>query len=217
MADTETDYVAGWNPDDPLAAMDGESTAANQALNDYALLGTARSLSGLLEQYRALNGAKTGPPTKRLNTLKDWSARFDWVARVAASDELLRKAERAALAAVREQRSRELADRNWETSQKLAERVAEMLGYPLAQVEKIQKRRQLDDGRTTIIDMSVVRPAKWSFQTAAVMADIASKLGALAVGEPTERTAHQLEGLTKRDLEEMPLEQLLALKAQVDG
>jgi hypothetical protein len=52
-----------------------------------------------------------------------------------------------------------------------------MLGFPLAQVEQITKRRQLDDGRTTELHMNVVKLAKWSFQTAAITADIATKLG----------------------------------------
>ena len=43
-----------------------------------------------------------------------------------------------------------------------------------------------------------------------------AKLGALSVGEPTERTAHVIDGLTTRDLESMPLDQLLALRAQID-
>ncbi len=95
-----------------------------------------------------------------------------------------------------------LADRNWSLSAKL--------------VEYVTKRRQLDDGRTTEVHMHIVKPAKWSFQTAAIVADIATKIGALAMGEATERTAHTIEGLTNRDLETMPLEQLLALRAQLE-
>jgi hypothetical protein len=56
--------------------------------------------------------------------------------------------------------------------------------------EQVTRRRQSDDGRVTEIYMNVVKPARWSFQTAAIMADIASKLGALSAGEATDRTAH---------------------------
>jgi len=38
----------------------------------------------------------------------------------------------------------------------------------------------------------------------------------LATGQATERTAHIIDGLTDRDLETMPLDQLLALRAQVE-
>ncbi|HJZ48006.1 MAG TPA: hypothetical protein VKE41_12600 [Roseiflexaceae bacterium] len=56
--------------------------------------------------------------------------------------------------------------------------------------------------------MNVVKPAKWSFQMVAIMADIAAKLGALASGEATERTAHVIDSLSPKDLEQMPLDQL---------
>ncbi len=91
-----------------------------------------------------------------------------------------------------------------------------MLDFPLAQVEQVTKRRQTDDGRTTIIEMNIVKPARWSFGSAAQLADASSKLGALATGEATDRTAHIIDNLTDRDLETMPLDQLLALRAQVE-
>jgi hypothetical protein len=90
-----------------------------------------------------------------------------------------------------------------------------MLDFPLAQVEQVTKRRQADDGRTTIIEMNIVKLAKWSFHSVAILADVSSKIGALATGEATERTAHVIDGLSERDLEAMPLDQLLALRAQV--
>ena len=58
--------------------------------------------------------------------------------------------------------------------------------------------------------------SKWSFHSAATLADVSSKIGALATGEATERTAHVIDGLSDRDLEAMPLDQLLALRAQVE-
>lgn len=205
-----------WDEADPLAQVlaGGESTKANQALHDYAHMGPGRSLAALLATYQT--GTEGRPLTTRLTTLKEWSTGFDWVERVSAYDELQRKAQRAAAAVVREQRAAELENRNWQLSQRLAERVGAMLDFPLAQVEQVTKRRQTDDGRTTIIEMNIVKPAKWSFQSAAALADVSSKLGALATGEPTDRTAHIIDGLTDRDLETMPLDQLLALRAQVE-
>ncbi len=208
-----------WDEGDPLALAEGESAKANQGLHDYAGLGAGRSLRLLCERYEAASRDQAAttprPPTVRLATLKEWSTSFEWGERVRAWEDEERKRERAAAAAVREQRAAELADRNWDLSEKLASRVIEMLGFPLAQVEQVTRRRQSDDGRTTEIHMNVVKPAKWSFQTAAIMADIAAKLGALSAGEATDRTAHTLD-LSKRELEEMPLDQLLALRAQVE-
>lgn len=208
------DYVLPWDEDDPLSPIANEPTKANQALHDYFGMGSARSLAALAREYHAQTEGV--PPTRQLSRLKEWSTTYHWQDRVAAADAAVRAAERAAWKAARERRAAELAERNWAQSQKLAERVAEMLAYPLSQVEQVTKRRQMPDGRTTVVEMQVVRPARWSFQTAAIMADIAAKLGALAIGEPTDRMAHTLEGLTQRELESMPMDQLLALRAQLE-
>ena len=203
-----------WDAADPLALVAGESPKANQALHDFYALGPGRSMPILERAYRGR--AEGVPPTRQLSKLKEWSSAYGWLDRVAAAENIERQREREAAAALRAQRAVELAERNWQQSQKLADRVASMLDFPLAQVEQVTKRRQGADGRTTEIHMNVVKPSRWSMQTAAVMADIASKLGALSVGEPTERTAHVIDGLTTRDLESMPLDQLLALRAQID-
>jgi hypothetical protein len=203
-----------WDDADPLSLAAGEGSKQNQALHDYAGMGPGRSLTGLVATYQSYTDPI--PPTKHIATLKEWSGKFGWVDRVAAYDELQRKAQRAAAAVVREQRAAELADRNWAISQLLAERVRGMLDFPLAQVEQVTKRRQTDDGRTTIIEMNVVKPAKWSFHSAAILADVSSKIGALATGEATDRTAHVIDGLSERDLETLPLDQLLALRAQLE-
>ena len=127
-----------WDDADPLALAASESSKQNQVLNDYAGMGPGRSLAGLAATYQTV--AEPRPPTTRVNTLKEWSAAFGWVDRVAAYDELQRKAQRAAAAVVREQRAADLADRNWAISQLLAERVRGMLDFPLAQVEQVTKR-----------------------------------------------------------------------------
>jgi hypothetical protein len=203
-----------WDYEDPLALAAGEPNKANQALHDYAKLGPGRSLSALATAYQ--NQTDPRPPTKTLSTLKEWSSSYSWVARVGAFDDGQRAAERATLQRKREQRAAELADRNWDLASKLAAQVAEMLNFPLAQVEQVTKRRQLDDGRTTEIHMNVVKPAKWSFQTAAIMADVAAKLAGLAVGDTGAPGGPSVNNLTPRQLEEMPLDQLLALRAELD-
>jgi hypothetical protein len=205
-----------WDAADPLALVAGESSKANQALHDFYALGPGRSLSLLAKSYRSRVEAGSSAPTRQDSTLATWSAAYAWVDRVAAAENIERQREREALAAQRAQRALDLAERNWQQSQRLADRVASMLDFPLAQVEQVTKRRQGADGHTTEIHMNVVKPARWSMQTAAVMADIAAKLGALSVGEPTERTAHVIDGLSPKDLESMPIEQLLALRAQIE-
>jgi len=62
---------------------EGERNKAVQACNDYLRLGPGRSLAKLLRRYQI---GPEAPPTKRLNTLKDWSTSFDWQARAVAYD-----------------------------------------------------------------------------------------------------------------------------------
>ena len=203
-----------WDTTDPLAMVEGESTRANQALHDYAALGPGRSHTRLVETYQT--ATEPSPPTTRLATIKGWSVAYAWQDRVAAYDEAERRREREAVAAVRAQRAAELAERNWIMGQRLNERAIAMLDFPLATVEQVVKTRKGPTG-TTEIHMNVVKPARWTMQSAAAMAEVAAKLGAMAAGEPTDRTAHVLDGLTKKDLEGMPLEELLLLRAKVGG
>lgn len=72
-----------------------ETPRAAEAFSDYVGLGSARSLEALVSVYRTY----TKPaPTKHLRTLKDWSAKFRWQARIveAATAETDRKLHRAA-------------------------------------------------------------------------------------------------------------------------
>lgn len=60
-----------------------EKPEAARAFEDYYAMGEGRSLSALAARYRSV----TEPcPTKRLPTLKEWSARFGWQQRVKDRD-----------------------------------------------------------------------------------------------------------------------------------
>ena len=61
-----------------------ETPAAQEAFEDYYGMGPERSLPKLHEQYveRDQGGAELCPPTTRLNTLKEWSAKHSWQERV---------------------------------------------------------------------------------------------------------------------------------------
>jgi hypothetical protein len=60
-----------------------ESDAAVVACNDYLRMGIGRSLAKLSERYQ---NATDTPPTKRLDTLKEWSAAYGWQLRAKAYD-----------------------------------------------------------------------------------------------------------------------------------
>lgn len=61
-----------------------ESDAAVVACNDYLRMGPGRSLRGLQQTYSETTAGK--PPTKNIQTLFDWSGRYDWQARATAYD-----------------------------------------------------------------------------------------------------------------------------------
>jgi hypothetical protein len=57
-----------------------ETPRAAQAWADYLALGPDRSLAKLLHRYQTASN----PPTRRLKSLADWSAAFDWQGRLRA-------------------------------------------------------------------------------------------------------------------------------------
>ncbi len=81
--------------------VEGETKKAVLACNDYLRMGISRSLEKLCRTY-----AEIGPkevPTKHLNVLKGWSAKFGWQARAEAYDKAI-DAEKTALAEARRRR-----------------------------------------------------------------------------------------------------------------
>ncbi len=61
-----------------------ETPRAAQAFQDYVAIGPARSLSRLIELYHDTHQSATKPPpTKRLDTLKEWSTKYGWQDRIA--------------------------------------------------------------------------------------------------------------------------------------
>lgn len=76
----------------------GESDSAVIACNDWLRLGTGRSLPELLEYYT--ESYQKLPPTDNLQTLKNWSSKFDWAERATEFDvdyEAIKNAERQAV------------------------------------------------------------------------------------------------------------------------
>ena len=63
---------------------ENESDRAVQACNDYLRLGAGRSLRKLAEKYAKTR--KSTPPTDSLDTLKVWSADFEWQQRASLYD-----------------------------------------------------------------------------------------------------------------------------------
>lgn len=61
-----------------------ETPRAAEAFADYVSLGPSRSLQKLVDFYRATPQSSTKPPpTRHLDTLKDWSVKHGWQDRIA--------------------------------------------------------------------------------------------------------------------------------------
>lgn len=202
-----------WDRENPLGLAEGETAKANQALNDYALLGSGRSISKLAQKYTESTRAG-GAPTTNFRVLKRWSGAFKWQDRVGAYDAQL--AERDRLAYEQKWSARREAEREqtWDMAQELRQKAVKMLEFPLVDVEHVTSRRQAGAG-VQHIEMTVVKPARWAFRDAAGLADTAAKLGRLSVDLPTDHIA--IDGLSPKDLEGMTTEELLLLKQQIEA
>lgn len=68
---------------------ESETDRAVQGCNDYLRMGPGRSQRKLLKKYQRGSTAKSPritPPTRNVDTIKNWSAKFGWPARASAYD-----------------------------------------------------------------------------------------------------------------------------------
>jgi len=205
-----------WNTDDPLALCEGESLAANQALNDYALLGPARSLTNLHQTYTEPAPPGSQPrsvPSAQLRTLKGWSSADSWQERVARYDALVHERERAEYERRWAKRREAEREDTWQLAQDLRAKAKEMLKFPLVDVEQVTAQRRGPNGMQQV-DMTVIKAARWALRDIASLGETAAKLARLSADMPTDRVA--IEDLTPRDLEGMSTEELLLLKQQFE-
>ncbi len=163
---------APFNIDDPLARIPHESIKANQALRDYAHLGMTRSLSNLIKMYSKrlpdAGGEGSIPPTTHIATVKRWSARHRWVERSQAYDITLMLEEEAKWT----KRYLSMREKEFRIAETLLTRVEEMAKFPVAELSREE------DGKITII-----KPAKWDWQSAGRLMESVAKLTRLAAGK----------------------------------
>lgn len=168
----------------PLTRITGETQRANDALNHYYLMGSGRSFEKLIERYQDVT--KSGldkPPTKRLNTLKEWSVKFQWQARIAAQKEI----EDARMLATWEERRLKTREQDWSQSEKLRD-IANQI---LAEAPKFTTaKRQFVPGRDGQPDREIITLAL-NGQLAIRAIDLAVKLARLAAEMETDK--HKVE------------------------
>ena len=158
-----------------------ETQKANRALKDYVAMGSGRSLSKLYRRYTESSPEKAQSPTQCLRTLKNWSSRYDWQARLARWDELEREGEEE----VWRDRRRKIREGEWSQAQTLLDRVEQMLKFPLAQIDRVDKTDA--DGNPLVI--TIVKPVRWSQRDIARFMQVSSELARLAAEMEQRRQA----------------------------
>jgi hypothetical protein len=169
--------MIAWQMDDPLARAPGESRRANALLRQYADQVGRRSLRRLCVKQSTDKHATQPPPWE---TVRAWSSRHEWQARVAQYDRLeaqrlaaLRNAAEATEIARWAARRAAQREREWQLSEQIYDRLAVMLATPLFTVTST-------DGRT------IITPARWTWADAGRLLLIASRLQHLATELPPD-------------------------------
>lgn len=169
---------------DPLARLRGESKKANQALRDYCLMGPGRSLRNLLALYRDQSTTARQPPTRRLSTLRSWSSKYEWQARLSGWAAMKQAQDEAEW----DKRRDEFRRRAYELAWAGLDKFGDMLDWPLQETEVIEVD---DEGRPTVVK---IEPGPWNYTSAAKLLAESNKVALLALGEVTESTEQRHTG-----------------------
>jgi hypothetical protein len=198
-----------WDTNNPLAKIKDESVKANRALNDYALMGPRRTLVSLLARYTS----DDNQPTAHLETLKNWSRRHHWQARVARWQDIEHEQRQSAERLKWLERQVQVREESFELAQALQSRAREMLQWPLSR-DRVVTRQVKTPGGTIYEEAVIKEPARWSASDIAKFADVAVKLGRLATGLPDSVSQVDI-AVTAEDLAKMSDEELEALRQQI--
>jgi hypothetical protein len=161
-----------------------ESEQAYQAFLIFRDLGAERSHEAARERL--------GKGSGYLRVIEDWSGRHEWIERARAWDNhVLKEVHRKAAknAARWHQRRLDALEEVFRDAEKLHEKAARMLDFPLQKVEHSA------DGKTTHI-----YPARWTFQTAALILKTAAELKAAVFAavdlDPAEMSDAEIGAVT---------------------
>jgi hypothetical protein len=121
-----------------------------------------------------------------LRTLKNWSSRWHWQARLAAWQDIVRKEREAEW----KRRATEQREWEWSASRQLIERFEQMMRYPLSE----QTVSKVDEEGKPIV--TIVKPVKWTQRDTVAVAKVAAELARLAAAMETERHAVDMGSIT---------------------
>jgi hypothetical protein len=144
-----------------------ETTKAFEAWTIYRELGAQRSLKKTAELYYGT--------TSNVRQLQRWSSRFNWVERARASDverEMLRRSAveeyLASQAENRAEREGRIAEILLTVREEAAKQALSMVSWPLGEQRILQED---EDGNEITV---ILKPAKWSMNTAIGLARLAA-------------------------------------------
>lgn len=206
-----SEVFAGWDVEDPLKPIEGESITANKALNDYARMGYARSLRSLLKRYQEMDV----PPTSSFGTMAHWSQTFSWVDRVALWDEIERRRQER----VWRDRRDSLRQKEWDNFEKLQDIVSDLLDTIPSFITSKEKIVQKGSPKVIAQDGTVIEPGvtekkvvtlKFDANTANKFIRTASEIGRKAAEMNQDGVARILKEL---DFDKLEPEQISRLAA----
>ena len=149
---------------------DGETAKAYSAFCLYRDMGSGRSLDAA---YCLAQGLQKG--SKRVSGYwQRWYHDFEWKTRAEAYDAHLDDVKRRAEAQRWRERGEALVEEQYQLARAMVKKVQQMLQFPL-----VKQTVESENGPVT------VEPARWTFNSAARLAKVATELGRLAAGLPT--------------------------------
>lgn len=188
-----------WNLKAPLERAKGVGRRANQALRDYAMMGTGRSLRKLLKRYRGqkADNPQTELPTVKWGTLSGWSCKYDWVARVDAWTAIKQEEEETEW----KERQRQIRQQDWSHGQQLREMAAKILEAAPAFIKRRERIEQGEpDAQGHRVDTKII--------TVALDGHLLTKLEKLA-SDLSRRAAKMEKDIITVTTEEIPADDIL--------
>jgi hypothetical protein len=160
---------------------------------DFCLMGPARAvrpcyfISWHRENPNPPDGV--GPLKEVSREYYNLQKEFDWKGRAAKYDTIVI----AASIARQRERVNAFRDRQFEIAEKLLERSAEMIDFPLVKTTIVEEYDE--DGNA--IAVTQISPTKWTLRDAATLADAASSLMKKSIGDYGKEDVKKLPGATK--------------------
>ncbi len=178
----------------------GETATAYAAFCVYRDLGPGRSLDAAYAQAKGLQKGDK----RASGNFQRWRRDHAWKNRAEAYDAYLDEEKRQAEAQKWRQRGEDLVEEQYQLAVAMLEKVRQMLAFPL--VRQVVEQTG-EDGKPVRV---IIEPVRWTFGTAARLAQVAVELGRLATGLPTKNEQSVHFKIDPAKLSDQQLERIIA-------